>query len=192
MFKNNKDKLLDIIEKNRNLAITILIGIVAIIIIDITNNKNEIVNISEKVDKNAEYVEEQIIVYVAGEVNYPGVYKLKKGDRVVNAIEIAGDTTELAEILNVNLAKKISDGEKITIPSKNDMNLENDVLNSKVNINTATVVQLDSLPGIGVSTAQKIITYRENNGDFEDIEKLKDVPGIGESKYQAIKELIEV
>lgn len=142
--------------------------------------------------------EQEIIIHIAGAVENEGIIKLKEESRIADAIEMAGGLTIEADIKNVNLAQKVQDGQKIYIPEKGEeietnietKEMQND--NQKININTATQTQLETLSGIGPSTAQKIIEYRNKNGKFEDIEEIKNVSGIGESKYESIKEDITV
>lgn len=142
---------------------------------------------------------ENITIHITGEVKYPGVVVLQNGARIVDAIEAAGGETEEADLNKLNLAYILNDGEKIYVPNKNDMNseeiLENqqgDDKQSSININTATVEELTELPGIGEATANKIIEYRKQNGKFETIEELKNVAGIGNSKFENIKDKIKV
>lgn len=151
-----------------------------------------------------------IMVHVTGEVKSQGVVILTEGQRVVDAIQAAGGETNNADLNKLNLAYVLSDGEKIYVPNKNEEN-ENieyittsggenvtkggngmDTQNTMVNVNTATVEQLTTLPGIGESLATRIIAYREENGKFNTIEDIKNVSGIGDSKYENIKNLITV
>lgn len=154
-----------------------------------------------------------ITVHITGEIKYPGVVVLKEGDRIVDAIEAGGGETENADLNRLNLAYKLSDGDKIYVPNKNErletdnitivdnsLTVEgqtavNSSLNSKeqtVNINTATLKELTELPGIGEATANKIIEYRTQNGKFKTIEDIKNVPGIGDSKFNNLKGKIRV
>lgn len=141
---------------------------------------------------------EKIKVYVAGEVYSPGVFELEYGDRIEDAINLAGGVTENANLKNINLAYALEDGEKLYIPNinENDVNEENFFAekknNSKININKSGIEQLITLPGVGNSLAQKIISYREENGKFKRIEDLKNVSGIGDKKYESLKELITI
>lgn len=158
-----------------------------------------------------------IYVYVAGEVNNPSVVELEEGQRVADAIEKAGGLTDSGEIKNINLAYKLKDGEKLYIPSLDEVieseeedtniayitsgingeingttsnsgnNSKNSTNNGLININTATQTELETLDGIGPSTAKKIIDYREENGKFNSIEDIQNVSGIGDAKYAAIK-----
>ena len=151
--------------------------------------------------------EEKIKVYVTGQVNSPGVIELEHGARIEDAIILSGGTTKLANLSLINLAYSLEDGEKLYIPSLNENFSEeyitkenaegiiestNSKSNSKVNINTGGINELSSLPGVGESLAQKIITYREQNGKFKKIEDLKNVSGIGDKKYESLKEYISV
>ena len=152
---------------------------------------------------------EQVIIHITGSVKNPGIVKLKEGSRIEDAIEAAGGLTENADITNVNLAYVIDDGIKIKIPSVTDEDIEDEVISENigeniveennetskgniVNINKATESELQELPGIGSSLASKIIDYRNQNGKFNNIEDIKNVNGIGESKYSSIKDLIKV
>lgn len=160
-------------------------------------------------EEGADYEEdkEMITVHITGEVNYSGVVILKEGDRVVDAIEAAGGETAEADLNKLNLAYILNDGEKIYIPNKNQTSENEEYITSgigkgitnanngatsKININSATAEELTQLPGVGQATANKIISYRQENGKFQDIEDLKNVPGIGNSKFENIKELISV
>ena len=156
--------------------------------------------------------ENKIAVHIIGEVKKEGIIYLAKGSRVADAIKKAGGETKEADLSKINLAYLVKDGEKIYVPNKNDeiaeyitkengnnlITEENNTSNNlkgendKVNINTATLNELDSLPGIGPSTAQKIIDYREENGNFKTIEDLQNVKGIGDAKYEEIKDKIIV
>lgn len=147
-----------------------------------------------------------IKVYVTGEVKHQGVIELEEGARIEDAIIIAGGITELADLTQVNLAYCLEDEQKLYIPSINDKNeieyiseengenvIENTKKkNDKVNINTSGVEELCTLSGVGESLAKKIIDYREENGKFKTIEDLKNVSGIGEKKYESLKEKITV
>lgn len=154
--------------------------------------------------ESTEQIEEaetnQITVHIAGAVNNPGIVVLEEGSRIVDALEAAGGETEEADLNKLNLAYVLSDGEKLYIPTKNEEDQEY-ITQGKgqmqeeentVNINTATVEQLTTLPGIGEATASKIIEYRKENGKFKKVEDLKNVPGIGDSKFQNIKEMLKV
>lgn len=164
-------------------------------------------------NKTTEVTEEdtKIKVYVTGEVNTPGVIELEEGARIQDAIEGAGGIKAEANLKDINLAYEVSDGEKIYIPNlaeaNGDETAEEQISsessssgtssstsssNEKININKATASELTTIPGVGESTAQKIIDYREQNGKFKTIEDIKNVSGIGDSKYEKMKEYISV
>ena len=142
----------------------------------------------------------QITVHITGAINNPGVIILEEGARIVDALEAAGGETEEADVNRLNLAYVLEDGEKLYIPSKNEEEQEyitqgKDNMSegqSKININSAQIEELITLPGVGEATANKIIEYRKENGKFQKIEDLKNVPGIGDSKFENIKMLIKV
>ncbi len=165
------------------------------------------------------YSDDRILVHISGAVNKEGIVELKVGSRVADAIDKAGGIKEDADIEEINLAYPLEDGMKIRIPTKQEKSkqtneiqeekIENYVTTSsgvssevsedkkskektQVNINTATQTELETLPGIGPSTAIKIITHREEKGKFSKTEDIKEVSGIGESKYHKIKDLIRV
>lgn len=142
----------------------------------------------------------QITVHITGAINNPGVIILEEGARIVDALEAAGGETEEADVNRLNLVYVLEDGEKLYIPSKNEEEQEyitqgKDNMSegqSKININSAQIEELITLPGVGEATANKIIEYRKENGKFQKIEDLKNVPGIGDSKYENIKTMIRV
>ena len=197
-------------ENNKKIIVYILIGIVVVIgaikLIDIYyQNNNEKITIQNVLttEDEPEKIENEIIkVYVTGEVKNQGVIELEQGSRIVDAIEKAGGQTEEANLKNVNLAYELEDGQKIYIPNKSEENtneITDDGItgidskeNDTIDINKADEKELQELNGIGESLASSIIKYREDNGKFKNIEDLKNVPGIGESKFSNIKEKIKV
>ena len=168
--------------------------------IDSDNNAKEI---SNKIDETSiEVVEENIVIHIIGQVVNEGIVKLKEGSRVIDAIEAAGGITEEADLSLINLAYILQDGEKIYVPSVNDkeefesssyiQTYGESKKELKVNINTANQTELEKIPGIGSSIAGRIIEYRNENGKFKGIEELKNVSGIGESKYNNIKSYVYI
>lgn len=143
-----------------------------------------------------------IIVDVRGAVNKPGVYTLPAGSRVQDALARAGDVLTNADTRTLNLARRVNDGEQIHVPTLGEVTVPPPTmargaptptrLASKININTATLAELDTLPGIGPAIAQRIIDYRTQNGDFKTIEEIKKVRGIGDALFNQIKDLITV
>lgn len=144
-----------------------------------------------------------ITVYVSGEVNSPGLVELPSDSRIADAIKACGDFTPLADKTKINLAQKITDGMQIQVDSKTLVNNSSESINNAnsnnsndnsssnlININTATKEDLDTLPGIGPATAQKIIDYRQEHGNFSSIEDIKNVKGIGEAKFSKMQDKI--
>ena len=145
-----------------------------------------------------------VIIHITGAVKSPGVYQLKSTERVIDAVKIAGGATEVANLDAVNLAALLRDGQKIIIPyriskiseEENNENLYKNIedmyssTTDKININTANASTLQTLPGIGPVLSERIIEYRNQNGLFGIIDDIKDVSGIGEKKFEGIKDLI--
>ena len=170
----------------------------------------EDMNIADGEDTEENVVPAKIMVHVTGQVKDQGVVLLDEGSRIVDAIEAAGGETDDADLAKLNLAYVLNDGEKIYVPSKSEQNQEIEYVttssgdtassgggsmssnSSIININTAGQAELMELPGIGESIANKIIAYREENGKFKTIEDIKNVPGIGDSKFANIKDMIKV
>lgn len=154
-------------------------------------NENDETGQEESIKK-----EQDIFVYVCGEVVTPGVYCLKEGSRVSDALSLAGGFTDLADTSYVNLAKKLTDAEKIYFPSKDEtVEMEGEFSQESaglVNINTADVSVLCTLPGIGEAKAADIVSFRESNGFFSSCEEIMKVPGIKTGAYNKIKDLITV
>lgn len=131
-----------------------------------------------------------VYVHVCGCVVNPGVYELSEGSRVFEAIEAAGGFTEEAAEDSLNLAAVLSDGDQIRIPDKEEaeeMALAPSVSDGMVNINTAGLSELMTLPGVGESRAQTILSYRETNGPFEAPEDLMKIPGIKSAVFEKMK-----
>ena len=175
--------------------------------------ENNLVQNEENQENNLKE-EEKVVVHVIGEVNNPGVVTLKEGARIIDAINKTKKKTEEADLSKINLAYVIEDGTQIYIPrinenlneielmtqdagsstiiSNSETDNEENSKEVKVNINTANKEKLETLPGIGETTAQKIIDYREANGKFNSIEDIKNVSGIGDAKFNSLKDKITV
>lgn len=155
---------------------------------------------------------EETIIYIdiKGAVNRPGLYQLSEGSRMVDAIEAAGGLTTEADDRTINLAEKLLDQQKIIVYTESEIAeqlmqedrdnlLERDVYPSnpsdatqKININIATIDELQALPNIGPKKAQAIIEYRQTNGSFQTIDQIKEIKGIGEKTYEELAHLISV
>ncbi len=140
--------------------------------------------------------EERICVYVCGAVEAPGVVELPSGSRAADALEAAGGFAEEARTDYVNLAAKLSDGEKLYFPTREEAeemeSQAREAADGRVNINTADEALLATLPGIGEAKARDIIAYREAKGGFGDCEELMQVDGIKESTYGKLQDKIKV
>lgn len=143
-----------------------------------------------------------ITVYVCGSVKNPANVTLEADSRVEDAILLAGGLESNADVNGINMAQKLADEDMIYVPKKGEA-VQNPGKTAgapssstgakkaaKLNINKATLSELDGLPGVGPSTAQKIIDYRSKVGSFKAIEELKNVSGIGDAKFNALKDLI--
>ena len=139
-------------------------------------------------------VYEEIYVYVCGCVNSPGVVCISSGSRIYEVIELAGGFSGDADINAVNQAEFVTDGQKVYIPAIGESvnSGENTGSSGLVNINTAGISELTTLPGIGESRAQAIIDYRDGNGPFSDIREIMNISGIKQSAFDKIKAYITV
>jgi competence protein ComEA len=133
-----------------------------------------------------------IVIAVGGKVAHPGLVKLPAGARVADAIEAAGGVLPGVDISTLNLARKLTDGELITVGSPSPDGGGPGQPAGPLNLNAATLAQLDTLPGVGPTLAQRIIDYREAHGGFKSVAELQQVSGIGDSKFAEIKDLVTV
>ncbi len=178
----------------------------------INNLENKTLITEEKQTNGYDNLEGKIVIHITGAVQKKGILILPEGARIADAIDSAGGSTEAADLDEVNLAYVLQDGQKLYIPSKEDKKkLEskeyimsgsgNNVIvqaviedekggNAKVNINTATQNELENLPGVGEAIASRIVEYRQQNGKFDKIEDLQNVKGIGDAKFNNIKEYV--
>lgn len=207
---------MEILNKKQKIIVVVLIIIMCIVIGYYIISKTEkydysdiekisnIIEEDQEVDDNI--IENKIVIHITGEVEEEGVIELEKGARISDAIEEAGGTTKEADLSNVNLAYSLSDGQKVKIPNINEKDEEiivveekagdniiiegNKSKEEKININKAAQTEIETLPGIGPSTALKIINYRNEHGKFKNIGDIKNVSGIGDSKFENIKEYI--
>jgi competence protein ComEA len=140
--------------------------------------------------------EPEIFVDVTGAVNNPGVYSLTGRSRVIDAIKAAGDSAPGADLSTINLARVLNDGEQIyvdsTVVNSAGQRVSKKVASGPININRATLRQLDGLDGIGPVIAGRIIQYRKKNGSFLTIDDLQKVSGIGAAKFAQIKSKVRI
>ena len=188
------------------LSIIVVLAVIYLIYNYSNNENNEIIEEDLYIETSNQTKENnKILLHITGEVKSPGIIEIDEGSRLNDAIEAAGGLTENADTNKINLAYVVQDGQKINIPNVNSVDtgnyitenigenivIEDTNMNTNiVNINTATQTELETLTGIGPSTALKIIKYREENGKFKNIEDIKNVSGIGDSKFEAIKDEI--
>ena len=146
----------------------------------------------------SEAVDSTIKVYVSGQANLPGVYELPADSRADDALRAAGGPTSQADLDSVNLAKRLSDEDQIHIPGRGEggsavgPGSSASSSTGKVQLNTATAQELESLPNIGPSRAKAILEYREKNGPFARVDDLTNVSGIGTGILESIRDLVEV
>lgn len=153
-----------------------------------------------------------VVVHVAGEVRRPGVYRLRASDRVQDAVKLAGGATRRANLDGLNLAAKLEDGRQIVVPRRGGAAGGAAAVaggespgpgvaaagggaagpSAPVNLNTATAEQLDTLDGVGPTTAQKIIAYRQQHGGFGSVSELDRIPGIGAKRMAALRDQVTV
>jgi competence protein ComEA len=140
----------------------------------------------------------QLVVHVVGAVRRPGLYDLADGSRVDDAIRRAGGAKPKAALELVNLAAPVADGQQIVIPVRASGAApavgagSGGLVPQPVHLNTASLEELDTLPGVGPVTAQKILSYREEHGAFASVDELDAVPGIGPARLEELRELVQL
>ena len=139
----------------------------------------------------------RVVVDVVGAVRRPGLYRLEQGSRIADAVARAGGATGKADLAMVNLAAPLADGEQVVVPKRGAPGAAGvgagaaaGASTGPVHLSTATLDQLDSLPGIGPVTAQKILDYRAKHGAFSSVDELDAVPGIGPSRMDQLRDLV--
>jgi competence protein ComEA len=140
-----------------------------------------------------------VVVAAAGAVVHPGVYRVTSGARVIDVVQAAGGPTPDADVDRVNLAAKVADGERVYLPRKGEAVVDLASNGSAaasapsiIDLNTATLEQLDALPGVGPATAQAIVDYRTQHGRFRRVDDLLEVRGIGEAKLAQLRPRVRV
>lgn len=159
----------------------------------------------EKEIKNEKNItNKKITVYISGAVSKPGIVTLNEGDRLATAVEKVGGMTKKADLDGVNMAIRVKDEMHYIIPKigevvkdnnsqvvkEGNINQDESSKASQININIATIEELDTLPGVGEATANKIVNHRSEKGDFKSVEEIKNVNGIGDKKFEDMKDLI--
>jgi len=182
------------------IALIVLLGTGALM--TLARARPSMVRVLDKsVSLSSEPTARTLTVHVAGAVNNPGLYKLNEGSRVADALGRAGGPAQGAILDDINLAARLTDGEKVMVPRQAvpaDGNAAEataatgSTSSSRVNINTASEAQLDVLPGVGPALAARIVQYRDKNGPFSSVDELDNVSGIGPSKLDSLKDLVAI
>lgn len=135
----------------------------------------------------------QLVVHVVGAVRRPGIYRFREGARVADAVARAGGATRRADVEVVNLAATLSDGQQIVVPRRGSgggaAGTAGAAAAGPVHLNSATLEQLDALPGVGPVTAQKILDYRQEHGAFSSVDDLDAIPGIGPARLEQLRDV---
>jgi competence protein ComEA len=141
----------------------------------------------------------KVVVHVVGAVRRPGLYRLREGSRIADALERAGGASRKADLTVVNLAAPLSDGVQIVVPARlaaataaapASSGASDAAPQGPLHLNSATLEQLDALPGVGPVTAQKILDFRDENGGFASVDELDAVPGIGPARMEQLREAV--
>ncbi|PQF31682.1 competence protein ComEA [Enterococcus faecalis] len=154
-------------------------------------------------DATKERAETMIYVDIKGAVKVPGIYQLKTQQRIWDALALAGGVSEEADTAQVNYSQKVKDQMIIYVPKKGEAMAQSlETLQEsapaqqnqeeKINLNTATEAELQTISGIGAKKAQEIIRFRDEQGPFKTVEELKNVPGIGEKTVERLKDMLTV
>ena len=181
--------------RHQKIALGIIAGFVLIISLFMVLRGNTQINAAPEIVPIT-ISEPEIFVDVTGAVNNPGVYSLTGRSRVIDAIKAAGDSAPGADLSTINLARVLNDGEQIyvdsTVVNSSGQRVSKKVASGPININRATLRQLDALDGIGPVIAGRIIEYRKKNGSFLTVDDLQKVSGIGAAKFAQIKSKVRI
>ena len=181
--------------RNQKIALSIIASVVLALSVLIVLRGNTQMNVAPEIIP-VTIAEPEIFVDVTGAVNNPGVYTLTGRSRVIDAIKAAGDSAPGADLSTINLARVLNDGEQIyvdsTVVNSSGQRVSKKVSSGPININRATLRQLDALDGIGPVIAGRIIEYRKKNGSFLTVDDLQKVSGIGAAKFAQIKSKVRI
>lgn len=196
------DNIKQILSVTLGVLTGLLLGVVALALLYITARQPQ----GEKVILLPTASPQPMVIYITGAVVRPGVYALPLNSRLLDALNAAGGPTENADLSQINAAEMLEDGQQIEIPGADAqaatpvftigqnglVATATPALGAPININTADAALLDTLPGIGPTTAQKIVEYRDQNGPFSGVEDLLKIPGIGPDTLEKIRPLVTV
>ncbi|MFA5105085.1 MAG: ComEA family DNA-binding protein [Candidatus Margulisiibacteriota bacterium] len=191
----------EFIKTNKTLAVCAVLALLAAGLIlpnfvQVSKNPTQVDEFLPGGDSPPVEIAGPLYVDISGAVKCPGVYKIPSGSRLVSAIDAAGGLAASAMLDDINLAGILKDGQKVVIASrattKNSNSQASAVKDSVVNINTGDDKTLDLIPGVGPVMAKRIIDYRTANGNFKNIEDLKNVSGIGDAKLEKLKKFISL
>ncbi len=195
-------KIKDFLYYNRKDVIIVIFFLLLFALYTIVNSSD---NCSSEVVSNIiqdeikeDSLSSNIVIDIKGEINNPGTYEIKDGDRVIDVVNLAGGFTSDADTSKINLSEKLSDEMLIYIPKIGDNNeivsesKSESVSDSKVSINSGTLEELMTIKGIGLTKAQNIIEYRKKMGKFKSIEEITYVSGIGKATFEKIKDYIKI
>ena len=136
----------------------------------------------------------RLVVHVAGAVKRPGLYRLAEGKRVADAVARAGGATAPADTASINLAAPLADGMQVLVPRRAPQPAAaaaGEAPPGRVSLGSATVEQLDTLPGVGPATAEKILAYRDEHGGLSSVDELDQISGIGPATMEALRDRLQ-
>jgi competence protein ComEA len=140
-------------------------------------------------------VQAELVVHVVGAVRRPGLYRLPQGSRIADAVHRAAGATRRADLSLVNLAAPLADGMQVVVPARAQPGAAGGdtagAASGPVHLNTATLEELDALPGVGPVTAQKILDFRQQHGAFSSVDELDAIPGIGPARLEQLREVVQ-
>lgn len=178
------------------LVLVLLGGLVTAIVVSLLGASGEVRTLTEPTADATAPTGAVVYVHVLGQVERPGVYQLRDGDRVVDAIAAAGGFTAAADQQGVNLARFLSDGEQLLVPAPGAVPTAvpapGEPAGGRINLNTASGAELETLPRVGPAMAERIIAWRDENGPFTSVDDLLGVTGIGDKTFEALRDLVTV
>lgn len=190
-------KLAEVLGTNQPVSKKLLVLMVSLVaagvflINTITSPKELAVSVPAQADETEVIVKPaEIFVHVVGEVQSPGIYQLKSGARLMDAVFAAGGLSKLADQSSVNLARELSDGEQVVVFRTGEAPTDAGpkAKNSKISLNQSSALELEQLPGVGPALAGRIVDWREANGGFKKKEDLLNISGIGDKLFAGIKD----